>query len=290
LIPGIDFLYIITQGSSSVYSQLCTLREEIVDGELDYRWHNIMSIPTTDYGTFAGLISIVNYTNPRLWYCTSQLKKPNYFILPATGMTPDKDSGYTFILNAVSFVTSNYDMGFMNDDKLFTSVDIKCTIPGGNTIAVYYEIDNSGSWTQAGSDITSGTTATRFVNAKGRFIKLKLVLDTDSASETPVIHGLAIRAIMRPLKRKVWDFAVRVADDITLLNGIVEKNIASLLATQLKNADDPATQTAVVVLTDIDGTDNNVVLTDLQEVETMDETGKRPERHFYIKAITARVS
>ena len=109
-------------------------------------------------------------------------------------------------------------------------------------------------------------------------------------SETPVIHGVAIRAIMRPLKRKVWDFAVRVADGITLLNGIVEKNIASLLATQLKNADDPATQTAVVVLTDIDGTDNNVVLTDLQEVETMDETGKRPERHFYIKAITARVS
>jgi hypothetical protein len=83
-------------------------------------------------------------------------------------------------------------------ESTFTSVDmVTGKIPIGCSIAIYYDLDDTGSWTQAfmAGDIATATSAQRdptfLIGSYGRVFKLKVVL-TPSGNTRPQISEIYI--------------------------------------------------------------------------------------------------
>jgi len=83
-------------------------------------------------------------------------------------------------------------------EAVWQSVDtITNTIPAGCSIAIYYDLDNTGSWTQAkmSGDVATATAGQRdpffLMGSNGRDINLKVVL-TPSGNLTPSISNLYV--------------------------------------------------------------------------------------------------
>ena len=83
-------------------------------------------------------------------------------------------------------------------ESTFTTVELETgTIPTGCSIAVYYDLDGTGSWTQAKliGDVATATAGQRdpvfVVGSYGRMIELKFVL-TPSANVSPTINAATI--------------------------------------------------------------------------------------------------
>ncbi len=289
-----DFLYVIFNAqNSSGTSLVATLRKEVVNGNAEWRWHGLQSIISFDKPGCAWLSSLQSATNPYLWiggsHSATSGNAPRNIVLPAFGVTPDLDGNYQFVSG--NFRTCEYDMGFRLDRKIFNSLEILCSIPAGNTLTVSYYLDGSSTPVVLSAIAnTEAPVANRFINATGRYISFLLGMTTNSVLTTPIINGIALRGVLRAKKRKVYEFGIKLAEGMKLNSGIDEKQPIATLLTQLNNADDPATQTGVVVLTDRDGTDHNVVIEALRDKEVLDEKDKTIQRVMYVRAVEVRVA
>ncbi len=292
-IPACDFLYVVVKPSATGGSgYLCSLRPENIDGTIDWRWHSIATIAVMD-GPATGLVSSLWGNNPKLWIAgydtNTSVNKPQYYALPQIGGVPSVDTGVSYT-TTTTVITCDYDMGFRADLKLFTSVDILCKVPTSCAIAIGHSVDDASSYTAMGASIAAGVTnATRYVNVAGRRVKFQITL-TASGTSTPTIYGIAVRGILRANRRKLYEFAVRISENIVLLSGGTEKVSQTSLANALKNADNPTVQAGVIALYDRDNASHNIVFEMMNEKELMDKAGKVAERIFFIRAIDAIVA
>jgi len=146
--------------------------------------------------------------------------------------------------------SSILDMDMFSIDKYFDGITIyHSSLPANTTITVKVKIDEAASWTEIGSNSTSGTTSfdcQMTSGNTGKKIEYRLDLETSTTTSTPTIQDIVIRYILNPAIKKKWTFDVWIANNM-------EEYSQKKSASQLKNELWNALQDGVVSFTDIDG-------------------------------------
>lgn len=115
--------------------------------------------------------------------------------------------------------SSIHDFGVV-DEKILLSLRLACEPLGANSsIELQYQIDQSGSWTSAGTYATAGGSGTNFTISTDtsvvafRSLQLRIILSNNgTVSESPVVLSVAARATVAA-GLKVWDLLLDLADD-----------------------------------------------------------------------------
>ena len=106
------------------------------------------------------------------------------------------------------------------DQKTLMSVRISTEpLPANTSVEVYYQNDQDGTWTLAGSafDTTGGTSKTYEISTNSSSVKfnnlqLKVKLITTNSSVTPVVRAVSARATPTEAVKE-WDLILDVTDE-----------------------------------------------------------------------------
>jgi hypothetical protein len=113
-----------------------------------------------------------------------------------------------------------WDFDAPETDKVLVSIDLLMgSLPANTTVKAEYEIDLSGTWTQAGADITTdGTTdATLTVSTSSSTVKFKVMrwrigLSSSDGASTPTIRAVTTKARVITYN-EAFELAVLIDDD-----------------------------------------------------------------------------
>ena len=113
-------------------------------------------------------------------------------------------------------VSPLYD-GSIVEEKALMSVQLQCEpLEGSSSIALFYELNNSGTWTTLGTYATSSGTGTSYAVSTDsttvafHTLRIKVLLEADG-SETPTLLGINVRS--KVLKgRKRWQVLLDTYD------------------------------------------------------------------------------
>lgn len=175
----------------------------------------------------AGTINVmqVSSNNTMLWIYHSSLT----LYYTTLSDNPLADANYEF--NSAGYlITSWYDAGDRDWTKILESIVCECRgwdndTPTGSdlsanvSVTIYYEIDETGTWTQIDTAYTddnpkAGSWVKKYLDAStlanGKKIRFKIALASNDASITPVIKYFGAYGQVRPNYVKVFDFAIDV--------------------------------------------------------------------------------
>ena len=132
-------------------------------------------------------------------------------------------------------------------------------------------IDDSGSWTAVGSAITSlsnGAATVAFASATtGRRVRLRFTLESNVATDGPVLRGFRVYAVPSPDRYWVWEFTASLVSNQTLLSGVQSGETAENILANLKTLDE---ETYPLKFHDLDGTSYDA------EILSMEKTALHP--------------
>lgn len=137
--------------------------------------------------------------------------------------------------------SSELDMNLMNIDKLGMDIIVNFDKLAANcSVRADYQLDNSGSWTQAGATFSTAN-GTRAIfpfaaNTKFKKMQYRITLASSDGASTPVVKDVIIRYIPLADVRYKWGFDILAINDIRLLNSVKETKTGEQLIAELHNS------------------------------------------------------
>jgi hypothetical protein len=188
---------------------------------------------------------------------------------------------------ARSLVTSNYALESAALAKLFRSVTIThAPLVAGQSVQVEYQLDNSGSWVNLGSNSTVASAGTTFGfsgTVTGKQIAFRLTLVATSGA-TPTLSELKL-TYLPPIgssdsaAKRQWDFEALFEGTAELPLITLDQTPSGQTGAQISSAIwslFTAAGRPPVTFTDLDGVSRTVYLVDLEE-----KVGKESQRKGY---------
>ena len=112
-------------------------------------------------------------------------------------------------------------------------------------------------------------------------MRFKFAAVTDDTTKTPILLGFTVQSVLYPTRKPIYSCVVRVAEEMTLKNGVVSKNDYDTMVTTLNNARDA---TWPVSIRDIDGNTKTVKFLPIPDRDrytvVRDEKGFEQERLY----------
>ena len=277
-----EYLYAVTDNSTKV--EILAMREETIDGDIDWRWHPIAEL--TSGSCNHAWVSTVG--SKRLWICGATGDTPTFIYLPANYADPTTDSTYQRNTSGI-FYTPWYSGGFIDVNKAFFSASVLGdNLSATKTITIAYQFPGDTDWTTRVLTVFNAQETQYFATSDvAKKIRFKVTLASDSATTGPVLRGLIIRGVLMPTKLRMFQFTVRAADGLEQRNGVTDKTLGSVLATVLKDCN---SATWPVSLRDLDDTLYYVKFQSLDERVTTMDVERRMERHFDVVATETKLS
>jgi len=182
-------------------------------------------------------------------------------------------NGNAFFLDESQYSTTNVtqlesgwiDMGFPNVDKLFRSMAFYCdSLPSRTRIQLQYQLDDTGTWVNITATGVTGSTDGELQfgdTIKGKRIKYRIQLTSETGTATPVINDIVIKYLISPDVKKRWVVGVALSDNIERMDRTSELKTAKQLLSQLWAS---RKKKAVVEFQDIDGSKYDVLMNDMQ--------------------------
>ena len=212
-------------------------------------------------------------------------------------MNPINDTGCTFCTTGY-ILTGWWDGNLADVEKAFLYITVDATgLSATEYVTLYYETDDSGTWTVIGkADIDGKTTLSlppvlvedETRQPTGRKIRLKIELTTGSSSSTPVVKSFSLHSIPAFTAKRQFIFAVQCAENIPLKNLTFDSRSAGQIREDLWGF---RKEVWPVTLTDIDGVEWLVKLQYPVEEQYIQKAEMRePERVIAVSAIEAVTS
>lgn len=157
----------------------------------------------------------------------SAVRDPNSVVdfLGRTFVSENKDSTSTQTYRtAGTYATSgelitaihDFDIG---EEKTLMSIRLSTEpLPANTAVQVYYQDDQDGTWTSAGTYDTDSGTGTTFKistdssSVKFKNLQLKIKLTTSDATATPVVRSVQVRCTPTEYVRE-WDMLLDISDE-----------------------------------------------------------------------------
>jgi hypothetical protein len=222
-------------------------------------WHKLMDLPVTTpsdfnmwldpYDDYIYLYAYDSSSNGTMWRVPlqtySDLPQPTY---PTTGTQ--------------NWYSSYHDYGMKRIPKSFASVTLQGDFPTNTSVTIFYRRDATTTWTQLGSAVTADMTETNFpAGTTGKRIQLKLVLDTTTASATPIVKSIIVKVMLRPTVLYGITCDIIISDNISDHRSRMLGHTAAELRAALISARDSV---APITLVDLIGDSNSVYLASLR--------------------------
>jgi len=137
--------------------------------------------------------------------------------------------------------SSEIDMNLMNIDKLGLDIVVNFDkLPTNTSVAAYYQIDNSGSWVQAGATYATAN-GIRGVfpltaNLKFKKIQYRITLTSSDSAATPKVKDVMIRYVPMPDVRYKWGMNVLAINSIRKLNAVLETSTGAQIMAALHSS------------------------------------------------------
>lgn len=113
-----------------------------------------------------------------------------------------------------TWISSSFNAGLAATDKLFLKLQLfHAALAAGEAIAVDYEKDTSGVWTNLGTSDLDGATNKSFSFASAttaKSLRLKLTMTLTDQTKTPKVTGLLVHYLVTPDLKAEWTFDVRL--------------------------------------------------------------------------------
>ena len=157
----------------------------------------------------------------------SAVRDPNSVVdfLGRTFVSENKGSASTQTYRTAStYATSgelitavhDFDIG---EEKTLMSIRLSTEpLPANTAVQVYYQDDQDGTWTSAGTYDTDSGTGTTFkistdsASVKFKNLQLKIKLTTSDATTTPVVRSVQVRCTPTEYVRE-WDMLLDISDE-----------------------------------------------------------------------------
>ena len=157
----------------------------------------------------------------------SAVRDPNSVVdfLGRTFVSENKGSASTQTYRTAStYATSgelitavhDFDIG---EEKTLMSIRLSTEpLPANTAVQVYYQDDQDGTWTSAGTYDTDSGTGTTFkistdsASVKFKNLQLKIKLTTSDATATPVVRSVQVRCTPTEYVRE-WDMLLDISDE-----------------------------------------------------------------------------
>lgn len=237
-------------------------RWETKDSVTSWVWHPIQEI------TLAGCsYAWVSSTDQKALYIASTSNSDSFYKIPLPTGYGDlaSDSNRSYATDSSGyFETSSLHGGFMADTKSWLKV--VATLGHAYAAGIYWQIQykklQDSTYTNIGNLVGTDTDRTHTLylplagtaNPVSTMMRFKLIGVTNSATTTPVLLNLDIRAILAPSKKDLIWAKVKIAKQISTQGGTSRDKYAKMKACLDKCRD----ATYPVTLKDIDGTTTQV--------------------------------
>jgi len=189
-------------------------------------WHEVYRAPRVGLRIRSMYIQVIpGNASDRLWISQGS----DVLWLPVT-MIPTEDSYYRYTHEAY-IQTAKIDGGRPNITKFFKALQIASEdLAAGQTIIVDYRVDGATAWTrlavystspQSESDFTSDDSLT------GKYIELRIRLNTTDNTKTPVLLGTIIDTLEVNEVHDMYTLTFRLKDYDTNLQGVTDTSTAA---------------------------------------------------------------
>jgi hypothetical protein len=248
-----EYLYVGTDNSTKI--EIHKTREEIIDGTLTRVWHPIHEL------TLAGIEAmwISTVYQKRLYIASTASSVLYYLPLPTKYGDITNDSNKTF--KTTTYWETPYLHGrFLADTKgwLKTVATLGHAYDADIYWTIQYKKLQDSSYTNIGNLVGTATdrTHTLYIPVDGSsnnpistMMRFKLIAVTDDTAKTPILNSLDIRAILYPSKKDIIWAKVKIAKEMTTMDGKSTDKYAKMKACLDKCRD----ATYPVTMKDIDG-------------------------------------
>jgi hypothetical protein len=224
----------ITRDDKNLYAVLLVGSNYIIytgrerrDGTYGLRWEWTPYIYLST--NVCGAIKVMQRSgsNPKLWFAYGT--NVANVILSRSPNFPLGDTNYRFCAQGY-LITSYFDCGYDTWQKVLWQL---WTIAGNLsashiTIVVYYQKDTDTSWSSALATITAnGVQSVDLTALSCKKIRLKIELNTDDSTKTPILSEFIYRGVLQPELSRTLDFTVvlsqsesrKPSTDLTFLEG-----------------------------------------------------------------------
>lgn len=201
-VPVGDYLYITARTNEATYDEDLL----VFDG---VGWHRLMTL-LNDVSTGETTAMFYEAQNNRLWYHRDEVADSTYYIqFQSNSEFPYADFPTT---GQHSLISSRIDVGFRRVQKSMDKLYVEARNCSSTTyLRVYYALDG-GSWVHW-RDVKDngiiildnpGGANTREWN----YMQLRVDFVTGSAAQSPILEGLSLSFIMRPVTRMGYNFNI----------------------------------------------------------------------------------
>ena len=168
------------------------------------------------------------------------------------------------------FTSASFDAALAATDKVFLKCELfHRPLNANESVAVQYELDDSGVWTGLGTSDVDG--ATRFsasfaTGIKAKRIKLMLTFSLVTTSACPIVSGILVTYLAAPDAKAEWVFDALLEG--TAQAPLVRLDNSSETSTGAQLADAiwaTRAKKQALSFTDLDAEAKTVLLTDLEE-------------------------
>jgi hypothetical protein len=211
-------------------------------------WHHLATLPPA----FQIRSLYYDRVRSRLWIASDEWAI-FYIHAPDWALNPFNDSGSTYMPHGW-LETGRIYSGLRELLKDWESVRGFGEFMVGTTDAViYYQDADATTWTTLGTLTEDGEElrwsdyATR---PGGRWLKLGLLLRTDTATETPKIEAVAVKLLPMVTDRRAWNLAITISDDQEMVDGDVNMYTAAEMIAHLRGL---VEQVAPFIFEDVTG-------------------------------------
>lgn len=210
-----------------------------------------------------------------------------------TGFAGNQIAVASIPLNGLTFSetgTLNYsriDYLFPNENKLYVAVDVSAYLRTADaSIDVYYAIED-GAYSLLGTVSGVGVLNTSFEfpsDTTGRWVAIKLVLNTIDQSVTPQVRAVLIRGTVVPKMYRVMEFSATTPEGSTAMTTDNKDNSKLNIEAFWDMVADASPQDFL----DRWGDNWVVRVLDFQEVETYREQQRTPETQMHFVLLTVK--
>ena len=211
--------------------------------------------------------------------------KPRVIDVPRGYSLPQLSGSYYFLTSGY-VLTGWWNGGFVDIDKAFRYLTIDVdNVTADRYVDVYYEVDDETTWSLLGTATREGKTTFYFDNISpaltkyGRRIRFKFDFTSDSDTETPIFKSFALHSVLRPSVKKRWNIGVKCGDNLLSLDGHNDHQTAKFISNNLNSMRESLLP---LELTDMDGNDHTVMMSELAESMVAKEQGRGRERVFIL--------